>query len=222
MSENYVPRRARVIEINDALSENSMRPTGQPSGNFYIIDVKSKCLGLVLNTKFNNINEVTVKLISDNLPDRTYYSVSGSKLQMILQERYSPLADNLDLFAVIPFALKGNLLLNDDSYLQVTISLLNDFDLKYDRIISAEIATNPLIVKSLNDTDLEFDSAQYDELFFVRNFADVRFHLNGQLVTLPQILYKNMNAIQGYASQKLVPNTTYTLSQGVPFLLVEY
>lgn len=222
MSENYLPRREQVIEINAALSENSMRLTGQPGGTVHIIDVKSKCLGLVLNTKFKNIDEVTVKLISDNLPDRTYYSVSGDELQMILQERYSPLADNLDLFAVIPFALKGNLLLNDDSYLQVTISLKDKSDLKYDRIISAEIATNPLIVKSLNDTDLEFDSAQYDELFFVRNFADVRFHLNGQLVTLPQILYKNMNAIQGYASQKLVPNTTYTLSQGVPFLLVEY
>lgn len=222
MSENYVPRRTQVLEMNDALSENSMRLTGQPGGTVHIIDVKSKCLGLVLNTKFNNIDEVTVKLISDNLPDRTYYSIAGFELQMILQERYSPLADNLDLFAVIPFALKGNLLLNEDSYLQVTISLKNAFDLKYDRIISAEIATNPLIVKSLKDADLEFDSAQYDELFFARNFADVRFHLNGQLVSLPQILYKNMKAIQGFASQKLVPNTTYTLSEGVPCLLVEY
>lgn len=222
MSENYVPRRARVIEMNGALSENSMRATGQPAGAVHIIDVKSKCLGLVLNTKFNDIERVTVKLISDNLPDRTYYSITGPQLQMILQERYSPLADNLDLFAVIPFALKGNLLLNDDSYLQVTIALNDAFDLKYDRIIAAEIATNPLIVKSLTANDLEFDSAYYDELFFAQNFADVRFHLNGQLVTLPQILYKNMNAIQGFASQKLIPNTTYTLSQGVPFLLVEY
>lgn len=222
MSENYLPRREQVIEINGALSENSMRLTGQPGSTVHIIDVKSKCLGLVLNTKFKNIDEVSVKLISDNLPDRTYYSIEGSELQMILQERYSPLADNLDLFAVIPFALKGNLLLNEDSYLQVTISLKDNSDLKYDRIISAEIAKNPLIVKSLRDADLEFDSAHYDELFFVKNFADVRYHLNGQLVTLPQILYKNMNAIQGFASQKLVPDTTYTLSQGVPFLLVEY
>jgi len=222
MPVNYLPRRAQAIEIPDALSENSMRLTGQPGGTVHIIDVKSKCLGLVLNTKFVNIENITVKLISDNLPDRTYYNVSGSQLQMILQERYSPLADNLDLWAVIPFALKGNLLLNDDSYLQVTITLSDAFDLKYDRIISAETAANPLVVKGLNDTDVEFESAQYDELFFLDDFADVRFHLNGQLVSLPQVVYKNMNAIQGFASQKLVPNTTYTLSQAVPFLLVEY
>ena len=40
MPENYLPRRAQVIEINDALSENSMRPTGQPRSDLFIIDVK--------------------------------------------------------------------------------------------------------------------------------------------------------------------------------------
>ena len=222
MQEAYLPKRQQVIEISDDFTENSMRLTGQPGSAVHIIDVKSKSSGLVLSVNISRVQNITVKLISDNLPDRTYYNLSGSQLQMILQERYAPLADNLHLFAIIPFAMRGNLLLNDESYLQITITLDAPFDLKYDRIISAETATNPLVVKGLNDLDVEFESAQYDELFFYDEFADLRFHLNGQLVSLPQVMYKNMSAIQGFASQKLVPNTTYTLSQAVPFLLVEY
>jgi|GEM_PF-5204685 len=223
MPENYLPKRTIRVELSENVTENSMRPTQQPGTSEHSIDVKTKCQALVLNVPFEKIQKVTVKLISSDLPDRVFYQLSGRQLQMILQERYAPLADSIYQFATIPFALVGNLFLNDDNYLEVNISLHEDYDLKYDRIISAQVAQNPLTAKNYDADLTEFESSHFDEMFFTEDqFADIRFHYNGNLVTLPQILYKNTAAINGFASQKLIPNTTYTLSQAVPFLLVEY
>lgn len=207
------------VDVDVNFTQNSLRPAPIVAGN-NIIEVKSRAQGIVLNSLFKTLSKIIVKLIATDLPDRVLYDLTGEQLRRIIQDKYAPIADDQNQLAVIPFALSGYLDLSDDAYIEVTLEGAGA-DLKYDRIIPIGRAANPMLVKKLT-AEKEFDSAAYDEIFFIGDLVDLRFNSNGQGVYLPQVFYRNVAAIKGFASQKLVPNTTYSLSQATDFLLVEF
>lgn len=217
--QQFTPVAYQALVVNKEFSENSLRPSPIVADK-NIIEIKSRAQGIVLDTFYSNLSKVTVKLIASDLPDRVLYDLTGEQLRIIIQDKYSPIADNKNQLALIPFALSGYLDLTDDAYIEVTLDSGGE-DIKYDRIIPIGRATNPMLVKKFT-AEQEFESAEYDEIFFTGDLVDVRFNSNGQGVYLPQVFYKNIQAIKGFASQKLVPNTTYSLSQSTDFLLVEF
>lgn len=215
----FTPIANQLLTVDKNFSENSLRPAPDVAGKA-ILEIKSRAQGIVLNVSFKDLSSVVVKLIATDLPDRVLYQLTGEQLRRIIQDKYSPIADNINLLAVIPFALSGYLDLNDDAYIEVTLEGGGE-GIKYDRIIPIGRAANPILVKKFTG-EQEFDSAAYDEVFFTGDLVDLRFNSNGQGVYLPQVFYRNVAAIKGFASQSLVPNTTYSLSQATDFLLVEF
>ena len=202
------------------LSENSMRVVGE-NALIHQIDVKTRCQGIVLTATYSEIKRVQVKLISRDVIDQIYYDLEGEQLHRFLQKRYEEMAGQAGYNAIIPLALVGNLPLNDDSYIQITITLHESDFLHYDRIISAFDASNPLSVKNLKDVS-EFDSLQFDEVFFYNYPSDVSYIHNGRRVHLPQLLFFNSFAQDNFSSLKLVANTVYNLSAPKDIFLVEY
>lgn len=217
--QQFTPISDQGLVVSTDFSENSLRPAPVFAGKT-IIEIKSRAQGIVLNVAFVDLSKVTVKLIAADLPDRVLYDLTGEQLRRIIQDKYSPIADNKNQLAVIPFALAGYLDLTDDAYIEVTLEGGGE-GIEYDRIIPIGSAENPMLVKKFSN-EQEFDSAAYDEVFFTGNLVDLRFNSNGQGVYLPQVFYRNVAAIKGFASQRLVANTTYSLSQATDFLLVEF
>lgn len=225
MAESF--RQTRVLQIDTIevaeLSENSMKQS--PSGDSvkHIIDVKTKSQGIVLDVSYSKIVSVQVKLVATDLPDVVYYDLKGALLQSILQEKYGNLAANVNQNAIIPFSTVGNLPFNEDCYLQISIVLSEQRQLKFDRVITPTDANSPIVVKQLEENTKEFNSSNYDELFFFTQTPDVNYNHNGRNIHIPQLLLRNVQTITGVSNIKLLPNTDYIFSQEVSDLyLVEW
>ena len=222
--QGYIPKKQLGLDINyNALAESSLRDTQNGNSETHIIDVKTRAQGIVLNVPFDKVESVKVKLVNTDLPDVVYYDLKGSILQTILDDKYGDNASNVNQFAIIPFALSGYLDNDDDTYIEVTVKLAGATAIKWDKIVPALPASNPITVKYMDNVP-SFDSAKYDELFILGEdlITDIRYQYAGRGVALPQFWLRNQYAIKGYASQKLMPDTEYNFSASTDFYLVEY
>jgi len=215
---------AMTISTFEQFSENSMKESYTSSEKERIVDVKTRAQGIVLNVNYSQVKSVKVKLMNTDLPDVVYYELDGAVLQQILQEVYKdvPLAVNQNQYVIIPFSVNGFFDLDDDQYIQVTVQLKDNVNLKWDKIVDYNPASNPLTIKKFVGN--EFDSSKYDLAMFLSSdeIRDVRLNFNGQGVNLPQALFHNEFAVKAYSALKLIPDTNYFLSSEAEVFLVDF
>ncbi|SHK63396.1 hypothetical protein [Epilithonimonas mollis] len=209
------------VVLMDVQTENSMRGTFAGNALSHVIDVKTRSMGVILNKAYKTLSNVQVKLISTDLPDKVLYNLSGSLLQKVTQDKMDYLSLSSEQNAFIPFSLTGNLDLNDDSYIQITITVAVATVITYDTVVSAHVGSSPFFVKE--SSGVEFDSQFYNQVVFPAGaLPDVRYNHLGKSVRIPQLVTAQMYAVYGVSVLGLIPNTTYTFSEESTFYLLEY
>lgn len=199
--------------------------------------INSKCAGIYLDIGLNEIESVSVSLMSSALRDKLHYELKGSTLKNIFNETHN-FSKNINTDGsiedvetgedggyYIPFAV-GNLEMSDDNSLKVIVKFKKKegespvFKVPVHKVIFASNASQPIVVKNLSDVE-SFDSAYYKKALIFDMVGVQYYSKANQKVSLP---YGFMTIMNTYHSRflTLVPNTEYQLSSLTKVWLLDY
>lgn len=201
--------------------------------------INTRCAGIMLQDIGNDVESVSVSLVSENLRDQVFYDLNSDILDQISSKIYGlgnrnmvlsllQQADgsqmenpNLKRDYFIPFGL-GNLLLSEKSKLKVVIKLKDESEFnsaKVSRVILAHDALVPLTVKNVNNSS--FDSAYYRNALLTEPVTVQYFNNVNEKVYLPEIFTK-YTSDRSDSFIKLLPNKTYEMSKDSNVYLLDY